>query len=168
MFRAKALSFPTRVSIAEQVFSQWCLRIWDSTGSRRAPILDGRSSAQLLWSHAPGVLLQLFAAYGLLFNANIIEGEGIMPKLIYVALVGLGLSACAATDPDYAGRNNMDQARAECLRLARSNGYSDVAVDSVERDGSAEWKVGLRMRRDGRDKTERCEYNARTDRAHIS
>jgi hypothetical protein len=92
-----------------------------------------------------------------------------MKKLIsYLAMVGLGLVGCATTDPDYEGRNNMDQARAECLAVARSNGYSDVAVDSVERDGRAEWKVGLRMRREGRDKTERCEYNARTNRAHIS
>lgn len=89
--------------------------------------------------------------------------------IVYLALLGgLGFGGCAATDPDYAGRNNMEYARAECLKIARGSGYSDVAVDSVERDGSAEWKVGLRMKREGREKTERCEYNARTDRAHLS
>ena len=88
--------------------------------------------------------------------------------IVYLALFGLGLGGCAATDPDYAGRNNMEYARAECLKLARGNGYSDVAVDSVERDGRAEWKVGLRMKREGGEKTERCEYNARTDRVHLS
>jgi type IV pilus biogenesis protein CpaD/CtpE len=87
---------------------------------------------------------------------------------LFVFLAALALSACAARDRDYAGRNNLDYARAECLRLAQSSGYSDVAVDGVERDGSAEWKVRLRMRAEGKDKTERCEYNARTDRAHLS
>ena len=86
---------------------------------------------------------------------------------LYLAL-GLGIIGCSTTDPDYGGRNSMDYARTQCLQLARSQGYSDVAADSIERDGRAEWKVGLRMRREGRDKTERCEYNARTDRAHLS
>jgi len=91
-----------------------------------------------------------------------------MRAITYVLLFGLTLTGCAVSDRDYAGRNNMDQARAECLALARNRGYSDVAADAIERDGAAEWKVRLRMRRDGRDHTERCEYNARTDRAHIS
>ena len=93
-----------------------------------------------------------------------------MKRLVvaYLALTVVGLGGCAARDQDYAGRNTMDQARDECLAVARTSGYSDVAVDSVERDGSHEWKVGLRMRKDGRDKTDRCEYNARTNRAHIS
>jgi hypothetical protein len=59
--------------------------------------------------------------------------------LVYLMLVGLGLGGCAARDRDYQGRNNMDYARAECLRLAHGSGYSDVAVDSVERDGQAVW-----------------------------
>ena len=88
-------------------------------------------------------------------------------KLASLVVIGLAFSGCAAHDSDYAGRNNLDYARAECLRLAQSSGYSDVAVDGVERDGSAEWKVRLRMRTEGKDKTERCEYNARTNRAHL-
>ena len=88
--------------------------------------------------------------------------------IVYLALFGLGLGGCATTDRDYAGRNNADYARAECLKVARGSGYSDVAIDSIERDGSAEWKVGLRIKREGSDKKERCEYNARTDRAHLS
>ena len=90
--------------------------------------------------------------------------------IVYLALFGLGLGGCGAMDrdSDYAGRNNADYARAECLKVARGSGYSDVAVDSIERDGGAEWKVGLLMKREGSDKKERCEYNARTDRAHLS
>ena len=89
-------------------------------------------------------------------------------KFAYVFAVGFALSGCATRDSDYAGRNNLEYARNECLRVAQSNGYNDVAVDGVERDGSAEWKVKLRMHVEGKDKTERCEYNARTDRAHLS
>jgi hypothetical protein len=33
--------------------------------------------------------------------------------IAYLALLGLGFGGCAATDPDYAGRNNMEYARAE-------------------------------------------------------
>jgi len=89
-------------------------------------------------------------------------------KFILPFVAALTLAGCATHQSDYAGRNNLEYARDECLRLAQSNGYSDVAVDGVERDGSAEWKVRLRMRVEGKDKTERCEYNARTDRAHLS
>ena len=62
--------------------------------------------------------------------------------IVYLALLGLGFGGCAATDPDYAGRNNMEYARAECLKIARGSGYSDVAVDSVERTGVLNGKSG--------------------------
>jgi len=62
--------------------------------------------------------------------------------IVYLALFGLGLGGCGATDRDYAGRNNADYARAECLKVARGNGYSDVAVDSIERDGRLNGKSG--------------------------
>ena len=53
------------------------------------------------------------------------------------------------------------------MELASASGYRDVAVDSIERDANAKWRVRLVVRKDGRDRWERCEYNARTDRAHI-
>jgi hypothetical protein len=46
-------------------------------------------------------------------------------------------------------------------------GYRDVTVDAIDKDGQAEWNVKLVMRRDGKERKERCEYNARTDRVHI-
>ena len=61
----------------------------------------------------------------------------------------------------------MDSARARCVDLAHTSGYRDVAVDSIERDGQAEWKVRLVVRKDGKDSKERCEHNARTDRVHM-
>ena len=72
-------------------------------------------------------------------------------KVAYVFAVGFALSSCAIRDSDYAGRNDLEYARNECLRVAQSNGYNDVAVDGVERDGSAEWKVKLRMHVEGKE-----------------
>jgi hypothetical protein len=40
-------------------------------------------------------------------------------------------------------------------------------VDSVERDGQSEWKVGLVVKKDEKDRKERCEYNASTNRVHM-
>jgi len=77
------------------------------------------------------------------------------------------LIGCATGDVNYAGRNNVDVARSRCVELAHATGYRDVAVDSIERDGDTEWRVRLVVRREGRDRRERCEYNARTDRARI-
>ena len=87
-------------------------------------------------------------------------------KATYLVLA-LGLSGCAAMDANYADRNNIDSARSRCVELARSMGYRDVGVDSIDRDGQSEWKVRFVGRRDGKDRKERCEYNARTDRVHI-
>jgi hypothetical protein len=42
-----------------------------------------------------------------------------------------------------------------------------VAVDSVERDGQAEWKVGLVVKKDGKDRKESCQYDASTNRVRI-
>ncbi len=83
--------------------------------------------------------------------------------------LGLGLSACATStsDSNYALRNNIDAARARCVELARSSGYQEVAVDSVERDGQAEWKVGLVVKKDGKDRKENCQYDASTNRVRM-
>ena len=90
-------------------------------------------------------------------------------QAIYVTLLGLGFSGCATTtsDSNYAHRNNIDAARSRCVELARSSGYQEVAVDSVERDGQAEWKVELVVKKDGKDRKERCEYNASTNRDRV-
>ena len=85
----------------------------------------------------------------------------------YIVLLSLGFSGCATTDANYADRNNLDAARSRCVQLARTMGYQDVGVDSVDRDGRTEWKVRLVARKDGKDRKERCEYNARTDSVHI-
>jgi hypothetical protein len=79
----------------------------------------------------------------------------------------LVLSGCASTDVNYADRNNVDTARARCVQLAHTSGYRDVTTESIDRDGQAEWKVRLVVRKDGKDQKERCEYNARTDRVHM-
>ena len=96
-----------------------------------------------------------------------VEASTIKNQAIYIVLFALGLSGCATTDANYADRNDIDSARSRCVELARSSGYRDVAVDSIERDGRAEWKVKLVVRKDGRDKKERCEYNARSNRVHL-
>jgi hypothetical protein len=90
-------------------------------------------------------------------------------QAICVALMSLGLTGCAtvSSDLNYADRNNIDSARSRCVELARSSGYQEIAVDSVERDGQAEWKVGLVVKRDGKDRKERCEYNASTNRVRM-
>jgi hypothetical protein len=90
-------------------------------------------------------------------------------QAICVTLLGLGFSGCATTtsDSNYAHRNNIDSARTRCVELARSSGYQEVAVDSVERDGQAEWKVGLVVKKDGNDRKERCEYDASTNRVRM-
>jgi hypothetical protein len=91
-------------------------------------------------------------------------------QAIYVTLLGLGFSGCTTTTSDlnYAHRNNIDAARSRCVELARSSGYQEVAVDSVERDGQAEWKVELVVKKDGKDRKERCEYNASTNRVRMN
>jgi hypothetical protein len=96
-----------------------------------------------------------------------LSGSILTKRWIYVALLGLGFSGCATTDTNYAYRNNIDSARSRCADLAQTSGYRDVAVDSINRDGQAEWKVTLVVRKDGKNSKERCEYNARTDRAHM-
>jgi hypothetical protein len=94
--------------------------------------------------------------------------RGSIKQAAYIVLLGLGFSACATTtDANYAHRNNTDSAQSRCVELARTMGYRDVGVDSIDRDGRAEWKVRLVVRKDGKDRKERCEYNARTDGVHM-
>ena len=86
---------------------------------------------------------------------------------VYAILLSLVFSGCATTDLNYADRNNLDTARMRCVELAQSSGYRDVLTESINRDGQAEWKVGFLARKDGKDRKERCEYNARTDRTNM-
>ena len=100
-------------------------------------------------------------------NHKPFDGNIVKRHLAHVALLAVIFGGCATSDANYAGRNDIDSARSRCIELARSTGYRDVAVDSIERDGRAEWKVGLVVRKDGRDRKERCDYNARTNRVHL-
>ena len=97
------------------------------------------------------------------------KASSIRKKQAICVVLGLGFTGCATTSSDlnYADRNNIDSARSRCVELARSSGYQEVAVDSVERDGQAEWKVGLVVKKDGKDRKERCEYNASTNRVRM-
>jgi hypothetical protein len=89
-------------------------------------------------------------------------------QILCVSLLILAFSGCATSDINYADRNNVDTARARCVQLARdSGGYQDISTESINRDGQAEWKVELAVRKDGKDRKVRCVYNARTDRVHI-
>ena len=87
-------------------------------------------------------------------------------RVLY-CVAGLVFIGCTTSDVNYAERNNIDMARSRCVDLARTSGYRDVAVDSIDKDGNAEWRVRLVVRKDGKDRRERCEYNARTDRVRI-
>jgi hypothetical protein len=90
-------------------------------------------------------------------------------RLAGALLATLAFGGCATTTPDdnFAYRNNLDAARGRCLDLARTTGYQDVAVDSVEREGQAEWKVDLVVTKDGKNRKERCGYNATTNRVRM-
>jgi hypothetical protein len=95
-------------------------------------------------------------------------GGGTMRKqIVCKLLLILAFSGCTTTDINYADRNNVDTARARCVQLARTSGYEDIKTEAINRDGQAEWKVELQVRKDGKDGKERCEYNARTDRVHM-
>lgn len=95
-------------------------------------------------------------------------GGGTMRKqVVCELLLILAFSGCTTTDINYADRNNVDTARARCVQLARTSGYEDIKTEAINRDGQAEWKVELQVRKDGKDGKERCEYNARTDRVHM-
>jgi outer membrane lipoprotein SlyB len=90
-------------------------------------------------------------------------------RTLSLVVLSLSFSGCATTDSDsnYAYRNNIDSARSRCVELARSSGFKEVAVDSVEREGQAEWKVGLVLNKDGKNRKETCEYNASTNRVRL-
>ena len=106
---------------------------------------------------------------GITMKPERLLGACIRRQAICFTVLGLGLSACAtsASDSNYALRNNIDAARARCVELARSSGYQEVAVDSVERGGQAEWKVGLVVKKDGKDRKENCQYDASTNRVRM-
>jgi hypothetical protein len=93
----------------------------------------------------------------------------VLPISVLLGFGVIGVSGCATTssDSNYAHRNNIDSARSRCVELARSSGFKEVAVDSVERDGQAEWKVELVVKKDGKDRKEKCEYNASTNRVRL-
>jgi hypothetical protein len=84
-------------------------------------------------------------------------GRRSIKQAAYIVVLGLGFSGCATTtDANYAYRNNTDSAQSRCVELARTMGYRDVGVDSIERDGRAEWDVRLVVQKDGKNRKERC------------
>jgi len=95
------------------------------------------------------------------FDRSIVKHQA-----IYLGLLTVGFNGCRTADADYADRNDTDSARSRCVELAHGNGYRDVSVDSIEQDG-AEWNVRLVVRKNGKDRRERCEYNARTNKVNM-
>lgn len=87
-------------------------------------------------------------------------------QAIYLVLLAVGLNGCRTADADYADRNDTDSARSRCVELAHSRGYRNVSVDLIERD-RADWNVRLVVRKNGKDRRERCEYNARTNTVNM-
>ena len=87
---------------------------------------------------------------------------------ICLTTLGFSFGGCTTmTNSNYAYRNNIDSARSRCMQVARSSGYKEVAVESAERDGQAEWKVGVIVNKEGKNRKEHCEYNATTDRVRL-
>ncbi|SRR5258706_7048731 len=99
-------------------------------------------------------------------NNRFLDGRIVKYQSIFFVALAVGFSACRTADADYANRNDTDSARSRCVELAHSTGYRRVSVDSIERDG-AEWNVRLVVRKGGKDRRERCEYNARTNVVHM-
>jgi hypothetical protein len=89
-------------------------------------------------------------------------------RTLSLVVLSLSFSGCATTDSDSNLRTEIiSTARSRCMELARSSGYKEVAIDSVERDGQAEWKVALVVNKDGKNQKETCEYNASTNRVRL-
>ena len=63
-------------------------------------------------------------------------------QLVYAMFLALGVGGCATTsDSNYAYRNNIDAARSRCVELARSSGFQEVVVDSIDRDAQASGRL---------------------------
>jgi hypothetical protein len=108
----------------------------------------------------------IFPAAENTMNNLFLDGPIIKDQAVFLIGLAVCLCACRTADADYANRNDTDSARSRCVELAHRNGYRDVSVDSIERDG-AEWNVRLVVRKSGKDRRERCEYNARTNTVNI-
>src|SRR5919108_6319581 len=92
--------------------------------------------------------------------------------VVIAGLVALSLAGCEAIDRDR-GRDRRDdrqEARRECMELARDRGYRDLDVELIEREGRDEWRVVMRGRRDGggRELTVRCLYDDRSNRGRLA
>jgi hypothetical protein len=92
--------------------------------------------------------------------------------LVTAALVALSLASCEAIDRgrDRDRRDDRQEARRNCMELARDRGYRDVEVESIDREGRDDWRVIMRGRRGGSsgDVTVRCMYDDRSNRGRLA
>lgn len=91
--------------------------------------------------------------------------------VVTAALVALSLASCEAIDRarDRDRRDDRQEARRDCMELARDRGYRNIEVESIDREGRDDWRVIMRGRRDGNggDVTVRCLYNDRSNRGRL-
>ena len=90
--------------------------------------------------------------------------------VVMAGLVALSLASCEAIDRSRDRRDDRQEARRECMELARDRGYRNIDVESIEREGRDDWRVIMRGRRegDGREVTVRCLYDDRSNRGRLS
>jgi hypothetical protein len=60
------------------------------------------------------------------------------------------------------------EARRACVEVARDRGFQSIDVDSVQREARNRWRVIMRGRDEGRDRTLPCVYNERSNEAHLT
>lgn len=90
--------------------------------------------------------------------------------VVTAALVALSLASCEAIDRsrDRDRRDDRQEARRNCMELARDRGYRNIEVESIDREGRDDWRVIMRGRRDnGGDVTVRCLYDDRSNRGRL-
>jgi hypothetical protein len=90
--------------------------------------------------------------------------------MVMAGLVALSLVSCEAIDRGGGRRDDRQEARRECMELARDKGYRSVDVESIEREGNDEWRVLMRGRREGGggELNVRCLYNDRSNRGRLA
>ena len=90
--------------------------------------------------------------------------------VVIAGLVALSLASCETIDRPRDRRDDRQEARRECMELARDRGYRNIDVESIEREGRDEWRVFMRGRREGGggELTVRCLYNDRSNRGRLA
>jgi hypothetical protein len=90
--------------------------------------------------------------------------------VVMAGFVALSLTSCEAIDRPRDRRDDRQEARRECMELARDRGYRNIDVEAIEREGQDEWRVVMRGRREGGggELTVRCLYNDRSNRGRLA